>query len=156
MAQHSTLVPSAIATALLSTLLLSTPAHAGLLGGGAGGGFGGGLSGGLSSATVGAGGRAGAEISRGGDPLAARDRIARKTAETTQAGDEAGRAAVSKAADTRAAAAQGVHDTRSQLQERAGDAAGAGAGASVTGSAQASPADRSLSAEASAGGSAKR
>lgn len=128
MAQHSTLVPSTIATALLSTLLLSTPAHAGPLGGAVGGGFGGGLSGGLSSATVGAGG----QLSRGGEPLAARDRVA------------------NKAAETRAAAAEGVRDTRSQLQDRAGHAASAGADASVAGSAHASPADGSVSAEASA------
>jgi len=154
MVKHSTLFHSTIGAALLSTLLLSTSAQAGLLGGGgAAGGLGGGLSGNFAPSNVGIGGQASGEASRHGALLPRGENAASKVGDTTQAGKDAGQSAASKAAESKAAATDGARDKAGMVQERAGKVGG---NASASGSGQTSRSDRSVNAEASAQGGVTR
>lgn len=138
MNKHSmTLLTRASGAALLSSLLLSSPAHAGLLGGGSGS-LGGGLNGGLTPRSLDIGGQANGSAQRDGTLLPRRP---------VQSGKEVGQRAAAQAAEARAGAAHAVHDRASTLHDRAvnSGAAAAGdaqlardpAGGSATGSAQA-------------------
>jgi hypothetical protein len=163
MVRHSTtLFRSTIGASLLSALLLSNPAQAGLLGGGSGGlggGFGGGLNGALTPRSLNVGGEGTGTVSRNGAP------VPRGEKATQKAGD-----AVRGAKDSASAAAPATEAPSSppaptsSANAKSGSLSGQGGMAATTrhvdasaqGSAQASRSDRSLSADTSAQGSAGR
>jgi hypothetical protein len=160
MVKQSTLLHSTIGAAVLSTLLLSTSANAGLLGGG---GAAGGLNGGVSQRSLSL-----SERAKGEATLPRGDKAGQKVGDTTQAGKDAGHAAASKAADTKAAVTDSARGEAGRLQERAGNVSGnasgtAAAGADVSrnaahagGTAEVSRDDRSVSGDASARGRVNR
>jgi hypothetical protein len=166
MVGHPTILfRSTIGAALLSALLLSTPAQAGLLGGGGGrlaGGFGGGLNGALTPRSLNVGGEGTGTASRNGASLPRGEKATQKAGEAVRGTKEAGAAgtnAIAPAADAPSSppAPTGSSAKSGSLGGQGSLAATTrGADASAHGSAQASRADRSVSADTSAQGSASR
>ena len=138
MVKHSTLFQSTVGAALLSTLLLSTSAHAGLLGGGgSAGGFGGGLNGAFTPRSLNLDGQVAGQSSRDGALLPSRDAVKDKAGDVVQNGKDAGHSGASKATETKSTVADGAHDKAGMVREQAGNASanalgGAAAGASAS------------------------
>jgi hypothetical protein len=154
---RQTLVRSTLATALLSALVLSQSANAGLLGGGGGGG----LAGGLQTRGLGVGGNATGQFSHDAVSLPRADKAKTKLDDATQKAGETGQSAATKSSGAAAAGANAsrnaVEKGSSATSSTSGNVGAArGADASATGSAQASRGDRSVSTDASAQGSASR
>ena len=155
---RQTLVRSTLATALLSALVLSQPAHAGLLGGAGGGG---GLAGNLQTRGLGVGGSAAGQFSHDAVSLPRGDKAKTKLDDATQKAGETGRSAATKGSGVAAAGANASRNAVEKGGSATSNASGSvgaarGADASATGSAQASRGDRSVSTDASAQGSASR
>jgi len=168
MVKHSTLFQPTIGAALLSALLLSTSAHAGLLGGGAAGGLGGGLSGGLTPRSLNIDGQVAGQASRDGALAPSRDVVKNKAGDAVQTGKDAGQSGAAKAAETKSAVADGAHEQAGKLREQTGNTSGKAIGnvsgtaatrradVSADGSGQASRTDRAVRADASAQGGVQR
>ena len=149
------LVRTTVASALLSALVLTQTAHAGLLGGG-GGGLGGGLGGGFGSRSLDIGGNAAGQVSRDGTSLPRGQRALEKAgdakATTTDKADEAKQSATDKASDS---AATGANTARDRAGQLGGTATGSASGSAA---ASRNAADRSVNAGAmsQAGGAVHR
>lgn len=126
MVRSNILFRSTIGASLLSALLLSGPAHAGLLGGGGGlaAGFGGGLNGGLTPRSLSVSGEGTGSVSRNGAPVPRGEKAARKADEGVQGAKDAGSAAAAKGADTQAQTTQSAQDKGATLRERIGQVGG--------------------------------
>jgi hypothetical protein len=160
MVKHSTLFQSTIGAALLSTLLLSTSAHAGLLGGGgAAGGFGGGLNGAFTPRSLNLDGQAAGQASRDGALLPSRDAVKDKAGDTVHNGKDAGQSGAAKAAHTQATVTDSARNDAGKMREQAGQASGTASGtAAATAGASRNAASRSTHADgmAQAGGTLSR
>lgn len=160
MVKHSTLFQSTIGVALLSTLLLSTSAHAGLLGGGgSAGGFGGGLNGAFTPRSLNLDGQAAGHASRDGALLPSRDAVKDKAGDALQNGKDAGQSGASKANVTKATVTDGARNNAGLVREQASNASGNASGSAAAGAgASRNAASRSTQADgmAQAGGALSR
>lgn len=149
MVKHSTLFNSTVGAALLSTLLVSTSAHAGLLGGGgAAGGLGGGLNGAFTPRSLSLDGQAAGQASRDGGLLQSRHAAKDKAGDAVQNGKDAGQSSAAKAAETQATLSDGARNQAGTMREQARSAsdnasgsAAAGAGASRNAASRSAQAD---------------
>lgn len=103
MFNRQTIVRSTLATALLSALVLSQGAHAGLLGGGGGlaGGLGGSLGGGFGPRSLDVAGAAAGQFARHGDTLARGEGAARAAGEIDRNGTHVGQSTLANATGAR-------------------------------------------------------